>query len=97
MTIYWPIYKASRRKISKAYFDFGALESEQLPTLIEYDIPLKDFAEGLGFEITFHIVICDGGAYNPSIDYLLRIFDLVKTALKSSSGRAWPPFASFRI
>ena len=54
----------AKENFEEAYFDFGAPESEQLPALIEYDIPLKDFAEGLDFEITFHIVIGGGGAYN---------------------------------
>lgn len=83
----------AKEDFEEAYFDFGAPESEQLPALIEYDIPLKDFAEGLGFEITFHIVIGGGGAYNPSIDYLLRMFDLVKTDFEIV---VWQSMATFR-
>jgi len=87
------LQRIAKEDFEEAYFDFGAPESEQLPALMEYDIPLKAFAEGLGFEITFHIVIGGGGAYNPSIDYLLKMFDLVKTDFEIV---VWQSMATFR-
>lgn len=55
------------------YFDFGAPESEQLPALIERDLPIKEFMDELGFKANFYVVIGGGGAYKSSIDYMKKI------------------------
>jgi cellulose biosynthesis protein BcsQ len=57
----------------KIYFDFGAPESEQLPSLIERDLPFKEFTNELNFKVIFHIVIGGGGAYSASVDYLQKM------------------------
>lgn len=57
----------------KFYLDFGAPESEQLPSLIERDLPFKEFTDELNFKVIFHIVIGGGGAYSASVDYLQKM------------------------
>jgi hypothetical protein len=54
------------------YFDFGAPESEQLPALIERDLPFKEFLDELDFQAHFHIVVGGGGAYTSSVEYLQK-------------------------
>ena len=58
---------------NNVYFDFGAPESEQVPALIDRDLPLKEFMEELGFNAHFHIVIGGGGAYKSSVDYMKKL------------------------
>ena len=55
------------------YFDCGAPESEQIPALIERDLPLKEFMEELGFIAHWHIIIGGGGAYKSAVDYMKKI------------------------
>jgi cellulose biosynthesis protein BcsQ len=58
---------------NRIYFDFGAPESEQLPALIERDLPFRAFVEELEFKANFHVVIGGGGAYTSSVDYLQKL------------------------
>jgi hypothetical protein len=58
---------------NNVFFDFGAPESEQVPALIDRDLPLKEFMEELGFNAHFHLVIGGGGAYKSSVDYMKKI------------------------
>lgn len=80
-------------RFNEIYFDMGAPESEQLLSLIEYDIPMKAFMDALDYQVSFHIVIGGGGAYNASIEYLLRMIDLVKTDFEII---VWQSMATFR-
>lgn len=88
---YLEAFAASR--FNEIYFDMGAPESEQLLSLIEYDIPMKAFMDALDYQVSFHIVIGGGGAYNASIEYLLRMVDLVKTDFEII---VWQSIATFR-
>ena len=63
----------SKCGFQECFFDFGAPESEQLPALLERDLPFKEFADELGFEVVFHIVIAGGGAYKASVNYLRKM------------------------
>jgi hypothetical protein len=81
------------------YFDFGALESEQFPALILRDLPFKEFLEELDFEAHFHIVVTGGGSYNACIDYLKKMYKILKnefeiTVWKNLYGfETWPKLA----
>jgi cellulose biosynthesis protein BcsQ len=77
------LQSASESEFEEIYFDFGAPESEQLPSLMEYDIPFKTFAELLDYEVTFHVVIGGGGAYNASVEYLLKCLTWLRPTLRS--------------
>lgn len=74
------------------YFDFGAPESEQLPALIERDLPLQEFMEELGLVANFHLVIGGGGAYLSSVQFMQRL-------LKSLNGNfnvtVWSSITTF--
>lgn len=65
--------EASKSRYEEVYFDLGSPESAQLPFLIRDDIPMKEFADELGFEMIFHIVIGGGTAYEASVKYLEQI------------------------
>ena len=60
------------------FFDLGSPESAQLPALLRYDLPMKEFADMLGLEIIFHIVMAGGSAYVPSGQYLDQIGEVAK-------------------
>ncbi len=60
------------------FLDLGAPESEQIPALIERDIPFKEFLDAIDCVARFHIVIGGGGAYTPSIEYLKKMLNVIK-------------------
>jgi hypothetical protein len=60
------------------FFDLGSPESAQLPALLRYDLPMKEFADELGLEIIFHIVMAGGSAYVPSGQYLDQLREVAK-------------------
>lgn len=74
------------------FFDLGSPESEQMPALLDRDIPFKEFLDELGFEAHFHVVVGGGGAYKPCIEYLQKL-------LKSLHGQfditVWKNITSF--
>lgn len=57
----------------RIYFDFGAPESEQVPALLERDLPFKEFTDAMNYQAVFHVVIGGGGAYKASVEYLQRL------------------------
>jgi len=62
------------------YVDFGAPESEQLPGLFSIDYSMDEFcgfAQELGAEFRFNVVMAGGTAYRSCFDYLKRITELV--------------------
>lgn len=59
-------------------FDLGSPESEQIPALIERDIPFAEFMGELGFKAVFNVVIGGGGAYRASIEYLQKLLKALK-------------------
>jgi hypothetical protein len=75
------------------FFDLGSPESAQLPALLRYDLPMKEFADELGLEIIFHIVIGGGSAYVASGRYLDQIRDIAGTDFKIN---VWKSATSFR-
>jgi hypothetical protein len=80
-------------RFEQAYFDMGAPESAQLPALIKYDLPMKEFADEMGFEMIFHVVIAAGTAYKPSINYLTQMMQTVGSDFKII---VWKSITSFR-
>lgn len=72
-------YMESLEKSSfeRIYMDFGAPESEQIPALIQRDIPFKEFCDELGFTVAFNIIIGGGGASKVSVDYLQKLVSVV--------------------
>lgn len=75
------------------YFDLGSPESEQMPAFIERDLPLKEFLDELGFEAHFHIVIGGGGAYKPSIEYMLKLLKVLGGQFEIT---IWQSITSFK-
>ena len=88
---YLEIVSVSR--FEQVYFDMGSPESAQLPALIKYDLPMKEFADELGFEMIFHIVIAAGTAYKPSVNYLTQMIQTVGADFKII---VWKSITSFR-
>ena len=86
--------KLSKSPYQEIYIDLGAPESEQLPALIEFDqvqLPLREFADDM--DIEFHIVIGGAGAYNASVEYLLKMVQVVKDDFKIT---VWESVTGFR-
>jgi hypothetical protein len=59
-------------------FDLGNPESEQMPALIERDLPFAEFMNELGFNAVFNVVIGGGGAYRASVEYLQKLLKVLK-------------------
>ncbi|HEV7382425.1 MAG TPA: hypothetical protein VGN64_21665 [Dyadobacter sp.] len=74
------------------FFDLGSPESAQLPALLRYDVPMKEFADMLGLEMIFHIVMAGGSAYVPSGQYL----DQIGEVAKDFQINVWKSVTSFR-
>jgi hypothetical protein len=74
------------------FFDLGSPESEQMPALLERDIPFKEFLNALGFEAHFNIVIGGGGAYRPSIEYFQKLMKALKNEFEVT---VWQNIYSF--
>ena len=66
----------------RIFMDFGAPESEQIPALIQRDIPFREFCDELGIEVVFNVVIGGGGAYKASVDYLQKIVSVLNNEFK---------------
>ena len=80
-------------RFEQVYFDMGAPESAQLPALIKYDLPMKAFADELGFEMIFHVVIAAGSAYKPSVNFLTQMIQAAGADFKII---VWKSITSFR-
>lgn len=77
---------------SEFFLDFGAPESEQLPALLERDLPFKEFCEALNLTVHFNIIIAGGGAYAASMAYLQKMLK----ALKNEFGiTVWQSITTF--
>ncbi|MHA4737086.1 P-loop NTPase family protein [Dyadobacter sp. MSC1_007] len=79
----------------RIYFDLGAPESEQLPALIERDIPFKDFVDELGCKANFHIVIGGGGMYKSSVDYLQKLLMALQNEFEVTVWQSITTFNNF--
>lgn len=83
----------SESRFEEVYFDMGAPESAQLPALIKYDLPMKEFAAELDFEMIFHIVVAAGTAYKPCVNYLTQMMQTLGADFKII---VWKSITSFR-
>ncbi len=75
------LYELSRKDYDCFYLDFGAPESDQLPSLFSTDYTIDEFAaiqEELAARFVFNIVIAGGSAYAPCTHYLQKITSLNK-------------------
>jgi hypothetical protein len=79
-------------KFEEFYFDLGSPESEQIPALLERDIPFKEFLNQLGFEAHFNIVIGGGGAYRPSIEFFRKLLKAINGQFEVT---VWQNITSF--
>jgi hypothetical protein len=63
------------------YIDFGAPESEQLPSLFSLDFSIEEFKEfekELKAKFVFNVILCGGTSYASTFDYLKRLTEIVK-------------------
>ena len=70
----------SKTNFEEIFIDFGAPESEQLPSLFNIDFSIDEFKEfetSLSLKFVFNIVMAGGPAYIPCFDYLKTIVRLV--------------------
>lgn len=63
-------------------FDLGSPESEQIPALIERDLPFLEFMDEIGFTAVFNVVVGGGGAYRPSVEYLQKLLKALNGEFK---------------
>ena len=69
----------SKTNFEEIFIDFGAPESEQLPSLFNIDFSIDEFKEfetSLSLKFVFNIVMAGGPAYIPCFDYLKTIIRL---------------------
>jgi hypothetical protein len=62
------------------YFDFGAPESDQLPSLFSKDYSIKEFKQiqdELNVKFIFNIIIAGGGAFEACTGYLQKVAELI--------------------
>ncbi len=63
------------------YIDFGAPESEQLPSLFSLDFSIdefKEFEKELKAKFIFNVILCGGTSYASTFDYLKKLTEIVK-------------------
>jgi len=58
---------------TKIIADLGSAESDQLVSMLEFDISFREFCDELGFKVIFNVIIAGGGAYKASVNYLQRL------------------------
>lgn len=66
-------------RFEEIFIDFGAPESEQLPSLFDIDFTIDEFKEfevSLGLKFVFNVVMAGGPAYIPCFEYLKTILRL---------------------
>ena len=62
------------------YLDFGAPESDQIPSLLSKDYTIEEFSQietELNARFIFNIVVAGGGAYEACTAYLQKMVDLL--------------------
>jgi len=75
------LYELSQKDYDSFYLDFGAPESDQLPSLFSKDYTIeefKDVQDELNAQFIFNVVIAGGSAYEPCTYYLRKITTLIK-------------------
>ncbi|HUZ57500.1 MAG TPA: hypothetical protein VMU83_01800, partial [Hanamia sp.] len=63
------------------YIDFGAPESEQLPSLFSLDFTIEEFKEfekELKAKFVFNVILCGGTSYASTFDYLKKLTEIIK-------------------
>jgi hypothetical protein len=63
------------------YIDFGAPESEQLPSLFSLDFTIEEFKEfekELKAKFIFNVILCGGTSYASTFDYLKKLTEIIK-------------------
>ena len=63
------------------YIDFGAPESEQLPSLFSLDFTIEEFKEfekELKAKFVFNVILCGGTSYASTFEYLKKLTEIVK-------------------
>jgi hypothetical protein len=75
------LHQLSQKDYDRFYLDFGAPESDQLPSLFLRDYTIKEFNEvqqQLGVRFIFNVVMAGGSAYEPCTVYLEKITSVNK-------------------
>ncbi len=70
------LYELSQKDYDCFYLDFGAPESDQLPSLFSKDYTIeefKDVQDQLNAQFIFNVIIAGGSAYEPCTNYLQKI------------------------
>ena len=74
------LLELSQKANDEFFLDFGAPESDQLPSLFSTDYTTEEFKQvqdELNAKFIFNIVIAGGSAYEPCTMYLQKVVDLV--------------------
>ncbi len=75
------LHQLSQKDYDLFYLDFGAPESDQLPSLFSKDYTIEEFKEiqdQLNARFILNIVIAGGSAYEPCTHYLQKVSNLNK-------------------
>lgn len=75
------LYQLSQKDYDTFYLDFGAPESDQLPSLFSKDYTIEEFKfiqDELEARFMLNVVIAGGSAYAPCTQYLQKIVELNK-------------------
>ena len=74
------LLELSQKEYSEFFFDFGAPESDQLPSLFSKDYTIEEFKQiqdELNAKFVFNVIVAGGGAYEACTKYLQKIVELV--------------------
>lgn len=81
------LHELSKKSYDLFYLDFGAPESDQLPSLFSKDYTIEEFKaiqDELDAQFIFNIIIAGGSAYGPCTHYLQKITLLNKGTFEVS-------------
>lgn len=79
------LLELSKKEYDEFYFDFGAPESDQLPSLFSKDYNIEEFRQiqdELNAKFVFNVIVAGGGAYEASTKYLQKLVDLISGAFE---------------
>lgn len=74
------LVELSQKDYDEFYLDFGAPESDQLPSLLSKDYSIEEFKQiesELSARFVFNIVVAGGGAYEGCTNYLQKLCGLL--------------------
>lgn len=81
------LFQLSQKDYDCFYLDFGAPESDQLPSLFSKDYTIEEFKkvqDELNAHFVFNIIIAGGSAYEPCTHYLQKITSLNKGVFETN-------------